>query len=532
MSEGKRSVAALAASNHWAKKQRVEEEISPVKQDQEIPLKATLDVQEVLLDPVNLPIEIIEIPDHTSPIRLLKNPSIPRDGDFMNKDTIRLTELLHVEDLRETFQFNFNVDLGFFLPLLHPEFVKNKRPITFITGSSILDHEDMVFIKEEYNIREIVARLPFKYGTHHTKMMINFYDNSVEVVIMTCNLTKLDIGAMTQMLWSSGKLGRISNNQIQPQFKIDLINYIHKYKSGALSKLTERLKAFDFLLVEVELVASSPGEYNLAEITDDTETYGYGKLHQVLKRNNLLVGEDSKHYNIVSQVSSISGSLSTTQGRSSSVFTHLICPLVFSRSSPFKVLQPGKYSAMQHQKSFHYIPSIVFPTVKEIAGSTVGFGLGQAIHFKYTGYNNLQYEQNIKPYLKKWNSSEYSGETGRERIPPHVKLLLCDNGDDWKSLRFVLMGSHNLSKQAWGAPIQTSNIYRVASYELSVLVVPRDGSLVPTYGSDTNEKSESIPVRLPFKLPPKNYAEDDMPWSMHVSHGDIVDVFGEKYNIE
>lgn len=484
--------------------------------------------------------------ENTSPIRLLFNPSY--DDELLakvNKDTVKISTLLGTKSLNKTFQFNFNVDLEFVLSLFHPDVSKNKVPITFVVGGSILSDIGNE-ITGLFNLSEVIADIPNRFGTHHTKMMINFYDDNeyVQVVIMTCNYTKLDLGGLTQMLWKSEKmhLGETSTESGK-RFQVDLINYLKRYNKQKLTRLAQELLAYDFLSVKVELLASTPGTYDLSKMTNDSEIYGYGKLYQILKRNDLLVSDYSKTHNLLSQVTSITYPFAVKNRDTSSVFTHLLCPLIFSGNDEFKVLEPGTSSSRKHQSIHNYHPHIIFPTAKEVASSNVGFGAGQAIHFNYSSSHTHtnQYNQNIKPYLRKWSNFPQSKiVTGRESVMPHVKLMICDNGDNWSSFKWVVMGSHNLSKQAWGSAkgskflTNSPNMYDVASYELSVVVIPEPGKrLVPLYATDSTQDSELIPIRMPFMLPPKHYGKDDQPWSMHLSYGDsVVDKFGQTYNLE
>lgn len=565
----KRSAASLAASTHWAAKQRhiakpdsdrlpSEPEVIVVSDEDEgnggttehttnHSIKATKEkaTKEAQVDTTSknrtegdVPIgnkttQTKELPQFSndnsgscSPLRLLTNPSIPNTDHYSNTDTFKLSLLIHAEDLQETFQFNFLVDLDLFLLLLHPSFVVNKRPITFITGNKLLDPllPDTDVIRSQYNIREVVADT-MRFGSHHTKMMVNFYtDNTVEVVVMTCNITTVDIASLSQMLWTSGRLPKGPGSR-DLRFRQDLKQYLRSYKSPVLVALANRLDDFDFLSVEVELVASVPGIYSV-----HSASYGYVKLNEILRRNSLIVSDTSKHYSITSQVSSLAYPYRSAKGRMSSILTHLIFPLVFGSSE----LDPGADSCKQHQTEHNYSANIVYPTVKEVAGGFSGFSLGQALHFNYTKSpkHEHSYHQCIKPYLCRWAPS-VSLKTGRERLPPHTKLLVCDNGDNYQSLRFVVMGSHNSSKQAWGAP-KGPGKYEISSYELSILVKPpKNGALVPVYGSDRSSRTEAgiVPIRLPFALPPTRYSNSDKPWSMHVDHGGITDTFGRTYSL-
>ena len=534
----KRSAAAIAAALHWngtkSKKTKVESEVVSVPSDESV---TEISSDELLTLLKNEPTPLKNEP--TSAIKLFYNPSyelhdsLSKHASEYNQDTVTLNELIGIKDLDETFQFNFSIDIPFFLTHMHPEFVKRKRKITFITGRqqlSVFD-EELQNLLSIFNLNEIIADLPDRFGTHHTKMMINFFENQLcEVVIMTCNITKLDIGGLTQMCWRSGRLalGTTKPDSMGYRFQRDLTDYLKRYKKKKLSELANRIMEYDFSSINVELVASAPGYFDMDDITTNSEVYGFGKLYQVLKRNNLLIKDTSKHHNMLSQVSSIAYPVVSEKFHTSSIFTHILCPLIFD-DPQFSMLSPGRETTRNHQKLYNYTPTIVYPTAQEVSQANVGFGAGASIHFNYTrshAHEN-QYKQNILPYLHKWTSK--ADTAGRNHVPPHVKLYLCDNGDEWKSIKWALLCSHNLSKQAWGAPkSKHGRTYHLASYDLGVLVPGTPHTLTPTYLHD-HLKNCLAPLRLPFKVPPEPYGDSDQPWSPHMNFGELKDRFGNTY---
>ncbi|RLV94167.1 Tyrosyl-DNA phosphodiesterase 1 [Spathaspora sp. JA1] len=473
MSNKRKTDAFLAASKHWGESKRTK-----------------IESKEPPIDPI----EIIEISSEdeveeksTSPIRLLYNPSYPdHELSKVNKDTVRIYDLIGSSELQETYQFNFTIDIPFFTSFLDSSFETQQKKLVFISGRQHFEDDianEQIF--RRFNISEIVADIPNRFGTHHTKMMINFFaGDTVEIVIMTCNLAKLDFGGLTQMLWRSGRLPRVRKSRQIPEigkrFQTDLMNYLNKYNKKQITQLSTRLKEYDFSSVNVELIASTPGTYNM---TKETEIYGYGKLYQALSRNSLLVDnqEGQSKYNVLAQASAISYPFSVEKFSTAGIFSHLLCPLIFSQKEEFRLLQPGPESFRSHQKKHNYNPIIVYPTAEEVANSNVGFRCGGAIHFDYSRsfVHKNYYQQAIKPYLHKWNSNGNITSTGREKVMPHVKLYMCDNGDNWSSLNWVYMGSHNLSKQAWGSRKGNKFInsdpseYQISSYELGVLIYPK-----------------------------------------------------------
>lgn len=466
-----------------------------------------------------------------SAIRLLSNSSVKLTGKSTlqaNTDAISVSDLVGQEDLLESYQFNFSVDLELFLTYLHPQFAKKHKKIVFITGSPFLaSHPLQNAFRESFDISEVVVPLPSRYASHHTKMMINFFGRGeIEVVIMTCNLTQLDFSGLTQAVWRSGRLQKGATKSTSgKRFRFDLLRYLSKYNLPTTKSLIQKINDYDFSSIDVELVASAPGLYSTEVSLAKSETYGYLKLRQVLERNNLLIENTKSNHNVLSQVTSIAYPYTSSRGSTGSIFSHLICPLVFKKWS--KPLSPGGQSFEAHQKEFNYKPHIVFPTTSDIARSSFGYMSGTAIHFKYKGLiYKEQYEQNIKKYLCRWGSP--GDKTGRSLLTPHVKYYAVDNGDNWKTLKWVLVGSHNLSKQAWGYPTQNSNgaMAEVSSYELSVLIPGADKKLVPTFASDFYGNTSTVPVRVPFMLPPTPYEPGDLPWSGEVGCGSMTDRWG------
>lgn len=570
----KRTDAHRAASNHWSNKRfktGIEIVHNGESEESAITVQDSEDDDEIqTLSDKNPKDNKDEFQGHSktkkSFIRLISNPSydlhdsVKLKNQDVNNDTLSISDLIGMPDLKQTFQFNFNVDLPFFLTYIHPEAVKEKSKITFVTGSSLLsaNDPDTILIKRKFNIDEIVADLPNRFASHHTKMMVNIYeDESLEFIVMTCNLTQLDFGGLTQMCWRSGRLkknGSMNRAHLRgSRFCNDMTRYLNKYNKFAIHKLADSLIQYDFLCIDIEILPSAPGTYDMTGMSDDSEIYGYGKLHQLLKRNHILLDNSenqSKRYNIIGQVTSLAYPFAQYRNDTASVFSHLLCPLIFSRSvsalSRFKLLLPGAKSFKDHQRVHNYKPFLVFPTVDDIAKSNFGFMSGSAVHFNYSGHivNQRQYEQNIKPYLYRWRSGDKDNVTGREDVTPHVKVYCCDNADNWASLRWALIGSHNLSKQAWGGKKNRNfdtndpSKYEVSSYELSIFIPlnPEENQkLIPVYGCDilpydAQKDSSDIPLRMPFKLPPTKYKSTDQPWSGHLDFGDsLKDTWGNSY---
>ncbi|CAH2353362.1 hypothetical protein CLIB1423_10S03290 [[Candida] railenensis] len=544
-----RSEASIAAANHWGNKSEEnvadsniaepdtdysDNEVIEIKSEDEDGVQAaTLSEGEESKGQVSEGKEAMKnVSDKPSPFHLMETPSlkIPKDG-------LSLEQLISDKTLSSTFQFNFTIQVPFFLHHI----AKEASPeITFITGTeNLLDDPKLIEDKKlisKYKISSLVAHVHDMFGSHHTKLMVNFFENDskAEIIISSANITILDYGALTQMCWRSGKLskGKTKSGSQGEIFQRDLIRYLRKYRLGPVNEMAKKLNEFDFSSVEVELFASAPGTYDMSFVTDDSEVYGYGKLYQILKRNKITMSRDlppGAVYNILGQVSSIASPWKSAKGDTASVLTHIICPLLFHSKGTFVPLIPGSQPSRASQMFYKYKPLILYPTARDLSRSEIGWSAGQATHFNYTGSapTRAQYKQNIKPYLYGWDSDIRSG------APAHVKMYLCDNADNWKTLKWAMMCSHNLSKQAWGYPVPGTDktkrgVYRVASYELGVFVCStKEKTLKPV--KTTSGARTDADVLVPFNLPPSRYQPEDQPWSYRESFKGLKDIYGREY---
>jgi tyrosyl-DNA phosphodiesterase 1 len=118
-------------------------------------------------------------------------------------------------------------------------------------------------------------------------------------------------------------------------------------------------------------------------------------------------------------------------------------------------------------------------------------------------------------------------EAGRKRAAPHIKTYIRngENGIDW-----ALLSSANLSKQAWGEAMNPAGEYRIASWEIGVLVWPsllaENAVMRPTHLTDAPSEAESgnnnpvIGIRVPYDLPLQRYGPSEKPWVATASYSE------------
>lgn len=484
-----------------------------------------------------------------SRIRLFCNPDYCsnyniHDGD---KDTVSMNDLLGSTQLKHSYQFNFMIDMAFVTKFAKSTNVK----FTLInqSQSEFLHIPDNLW--EKYQIHSIDASKNLKkYGSHHTKMMINFFnDETCQIVIHSMNLTHADYLLQTQMAWVSPRLkfdntksndiknGSLKIDQTGLLFKRDLFRYLGRYEEPEINELMESLRSYNFDPIDVVFIGSAPGEYKYhdKEKLKDVNSppcFGYGRLWQIIQQHKL----QSLDGSFIAQMSSISGPF---DGFKRNIFVHVLTSCVES-GYPF-----AKNSNYEFERGKRKVePMIIWPTVKEILSNFGGAQSGRALFYttngKWQGYKRQA--EVLKNYLYKWrcsSSSNKSEQSKREYLSPHVKTYTLTE-DRFKTLKWFILTSANVSSHAWGKPMKfdpankTLLHYEIGSYEVGVFVVPerlhlasdngheqlKRVQLIPTYGRDTLPNgtataSDTIqfPIRLPYDTPLEKYGVGDEPWA-------------------
>ncbi|GME85377.1 unnamed protein product [Ambrosiozyma monospora] len=191
---------------------------------------------------------------YTSPVRLISAEDYCNDFQHGegNKDALKMESLIGSRNLTKTYQFNFMIDVGFIDHFIQADPTKLEL---YVINSGLVDHLAVEQShKSKYSHLKVVRmedRLP-KYGSHHTKMMVNFFDDETcQVVIHTMNMTWADYAMQTQMGWVSPRLVKLKNSADYSDykrknlhlvndngiiFKADLIHYLESYRKKPISE--------------------------------------------------------------------------------------------------------------------------------------------------------------------------------------------------------------------------------------------------------------------------------------------------------
>ena len=247
------------------------------------------------------------------------------------------------------------------------------------------------------------------FGTHHSKMIIVIrHDDTAQVIIHTANMIPFDWANMTQALWRSPRLRKISDSDTssehQPapkmgsgsKFKIDLLNYLKGYdtRRTICKPLIEQLTNYDFSEVRAALVASVPGRQGLG---DSETSWGWAGLKDVLSSVPV---QDVTEPEIVTQVSSIA-----TLGPNDN----------WLEKTFFKAMKTSRNRTTTNPKF-----RIIFPTADEIRRSLNGYSSGSAIHTKIQSAQQVKQLKYLKPLFSHW-----AGDVGEynQGMYFHVRLF-------------------------------------------------------------------------------------------------------------
>ncbi|XP_076834000.1 tyrosyl-DNA phosphodiesterase 1 isoform X1 [Brachyhypopomus gauderio] len=223
------------------------------------------------------------------------------------------TGALHIKDilspmfgtLKESVQFNYCFDIPWMVQQYPPEF--RTKPVIIVHGEKRESKARLIQQAQPYShIRFCQAKLDIAFGTHHTKMMLLWYEEGFRVIILTSNLIQADWYQKTQGLWMSPLYPRLPEGSPETlgesptYFKRDLLEYLRAYRAPELAEWIERIEEHDLSETRIYLIGSTPGRFQ----GPDMEKWGHLKLRKLLSENTCPVPNMEK-WPVVAQFSSI-----------------------------------------------------------------------------------------------------------------------------------------------------------------------------------------------------------------------------------
>lgn len=345
----------------------------------------------------------------------------------------------------------------------------------------------------------------------------------MRVIVHTANLLEEDLtlqanGAFIQDFFSKPKrtVHETGSTTISG-FEQTLLSYMGTYGYGETRRwstvrdepemtLLQQLALFDFSTAKAVLIPSSPGYYKLFE---NCNGQGYLKVKQSI--------EKYVDFNPQSKSSSCG---------------HLVCQFSSMGSISEKWLRAfaGSLSVPTTEKyqptgGLVNVVKLVWPTEREIQSSIQGVRGGGSVPGRL---KNL-HKPFLKPLYCKWSCKTPNPIFKGPNIP-HIKTFYQLNTDT--SLAWFMMGSHNLSKAAWGEVIKGKygECFRVSSWELGVFISPKTigkesqtAQLIPVGSNAMPSRGATIQIPLPYNCIPERYQFGDTPWhldSLQQNHRD------------
>nr|XP_057934812.1 tyrosyl-DNA phosphodiesterase 1 isoform X2 [Doryrhamphus excisus]XP_057934813.1 tyrosyl-DNA phosphodiesterase 1 isoform X2 [Doryrhamphus excisus]XP_057934814.1 tyrosyl-DNA phosphodiesterase 1 isoform X2 [Doryrhamphus excisus]XP_057934815.1 tyrosyl-DNA phosphodiesterase 1 isoform X2 [Doryrhamphus excisus]XP_057934816.1 tyrosyl-DNA phosphodiesterase 1 isoform X2 [Doryrhamphus excisus]XP_057934817.1 tyrosyl-DNA phosphodiesterase 1 isoform X2 [Doryrhamphus excisus]XP_057934818.1 tyrosyl-DNA ph len=444
--------------------------------------------------------------------------SVPRLDDtfrfYLNKvtglDRKYNSGALHIRDilsplfgtLKASVQFNYCFDIAWMVEQYPAEF--RDRPVLIVHGDKREAKARLLQQAQPFpHVRFCQAKLDIAFGTHHTKMMLLWYDEGFRVIILTSNLIRADWYQKTQGMWMSPLFPRLPEGssdtagESPTYFKRDLLEYLAAYRAPELEEWIQRIGEHDLSETRVYLVGSIPGRY----VGPDMERWGHLRLKKLLYEHTRPVPDEDR-WAVVGQFSSI-GSMGADKSKwLTGEFQCTLGTLGKSSLSPDTPLH------------------LLYPSVEDVRTSLEGYPAGGSLPYSI---QTAQKQLWLHSYFHRWQADA----TGRTHAMPHIKTYMRLS-PDFTQLAWFLVTSANLSKAAWGALEKNNTQVMVRSYELGVLYVPSAFDL-KTFTVQKNPfpvSSSSSGFPVPFDLPPTCYSEKDQPWIWNIPYSQAPDTHG------
>jgi len=504
--------------------------------------------------------------DHAPHFALTQNPVLIRGPRYATPDNERaftrdLAALIEGHDMLELVLLTtYNIDLPYVIDHLGHSLTHKsagRRAVHLISNdcatleacaavrSAILRLLDARFQSSpERAIELYVHPRPSldQWGTFHPKLGLLFYPHGARVIVHTCNLDGPNALHESELYWhqdfpaqraaDASAPGRAAGNDFLPVLA-DFVE--HMMAPSVAHGFVHRLRALDFSLAEVRLVASRPKQGATGFVAfqgAELSRFGLGRLTALAASERV-----PPAWPCVVQVSSF-GSQNSRAGRS-----HLHSEL--GRA----MLGGGQHDpallkvVMATEAEFFSMRA----TTAASAGSSSLFGNFNLYDPRSAG------GQRGAPRGDVWTwTPPPEANTSRGYACPHCKTLVRFDPAHPERLAWVYMGSANASQTAWGAwTSQKRDKLRVLSFELGVFLSakvyaaagpqrynvvrdametvfpPCEGALADrlrlvTLGGGAGPFDVVVP--LPFALPGRAYDARDRLWGNgeprgHGGHG-------------
>ena len=296
--------------------------------------------------------------------------------------------------------------------------------------------------------------LPLQWGTHHSKIVLLLYKNCLRVCIRTFNDIFADVYDKSNAMFIQDFPEIQDRVGSDDEFGRDFLLELEKYFKACGGFDPAALHAYDFSTAAVAIVSSVPGYHTSGQL----HAWGHLRLRKLLGQHSQGSQRLGLDDGIICQASSF--------GALSKKWMEEFCVTLSTTATA-----DGKL--LKHKQ-----PTVTFvaPTVGQVRDSTEGWVSSASLFIKRATVSAW-------PALwRRWGPKSQGRDVRDLRLKhramamPHLKTLCryvtFDGNDGDAALSWLYVGSHNMSKSAWGEVQKGGSQICVRSYEMGVMYFP------------------------------------------------------------